>query len=180
MEQIQSDINELHTILNCPSSYLVNYFDDLRNKIDVKCEEYLQIQNNFNSKESVQALEHQVLMVNEVDAFEKICLTNLANQTGDELRSKCVIAIRKTKAEMKNLISGDHKKLKEIRIFIYNALTSVHKDLFINQTIILWTKNDSYRNSADFFDPFLTLKIKSFGLLLIIKDEFINRRKYKK
>ncbi len=114
METINIDL-ELKAIIYNPRLYLANFFADIRNQIDTECHIYLECQDlNVENKE--QAVENQLVMIKEVDTFEKQCLDNLSSYPMDQLEL--------------NKDEPEHYQLYERK-----------KSLFLNKTLVFLNKS---------------------------------------
>ena len=150
METINIDL-ELKAIIYNPRLYLANFFADIRNQIDTECHIYLECQDlNVENKE--QAVENQLVMIKEVDTFEKQCLDNLSSYPMDQLEL--------------NKDEPEHYQLYERK-----------KSLFLNKTLVFLNKSFLLLASYSSSEKIVQLK---FGVLVIVEDEFlVNSDMYK-
>jgi hypothetical protein len=81
---------ELKLIISSPKLYLINFFDDLRNQIDTESQIYMD-EHKLEAKLKEEALQRQVVMINEVDLFQKKCLDCLDAKPIDQLSLDDVI-----------------------------------------------------------------------------------------
>lgn len=157
LEKIQ---NELKSTVN-GKVYLINYFDDLRNQIDIECQLYL-CKQELTSYAKAKAIRVQQKMVSEVDRFQTQCLENLKSNPEVEL----------SLAEQ-NLRSFD---IKDTEVFLklekdlYTELHNRKKYLFFNRGILFF--------STAKYEVFFNLKCDyheypQFGVLILVRDEFI-------
>ncbi len=75
---------ELKLIISSPRLYLVNFFDDLKNQIDIEAQIYMD-KHKLEAELKEEATQQQVAMINEVDLFQKKCLDCLAAKPIDQL-----------------------------------------------------------------------------------------------
>merc|ERR1739848_859457 len=69
-EQVSEDLKELKLAFNTPKIYVTNYFDDLRNEIDIETTRFLQtLNNNLKDEKSVKALNDQGLFIEKIKTF---------------------------------------------------------------------------------------------------------------
>ena len=107
-------LNDLKLAVDSPKRYLANYFDEMKNQIDLECQVYLG-QDELADEYKERAINEQLEMIQEVDSFEQKCLANVGHL---ELPTKEQIdGIREEKE-------------------LYIALHQVQKQLFMNQGII--------------------------------------------
>ena len=74
---------ELKLIISSPRLYLVNFFDDLKNQIDIEAQIYMD-KHKLEAELKEEATQQQVAMINEVDLFQKKCLDCLAAKPIDQ------------------------------------------------------------------------------------------------
>ena len=165
MDKLKHIFSELASSLNS-KIYLVNHFDDIRNRIDLECQSFL----NRDVKEAEnlrKATEQQHGLVTEVDLFEKKCLHNLEKNPYDQLD------LDEFDRRLKSLDSSDQKAVLELEKDIYSELYSRKKLLFMNKGIFFLNKNN--------LDKFSQFEEKEsdmensdilFGSLFLIEDEF--------
>ena len=148
-------LDDLKLAVDSPKIYLSNYFDELKNQIDLKC------QMNMNEYSKINATAAHLKLIQEVDSFEQKCLANVGQL---ELPTKKQIEGIKEEKEL------------------YIALHQVQKQLFMNQSMIFWDieqfkklnlhlSNICFETSG--YEHFKCYWKYTFGLLIIIEDEFI-------
>jgi hypothetical protein len=107
-------LDDLKLAVDCPKRYLANYFDEMKNQIDLECQVYLG-QDELADEYKERAISEQLEMIHEADSFEQKCLANVGHL---ELPTK----------EQIDGIRGEKE--------LYIALHQVQKQLFMNQGII--------------------------------------------
>ncbi len=136
---------------------MVNFFDDLRNQIDIECQLYL-IKTELTRDDKAKAVQTHQTMVNEVDRFQKQCLANLESNPEAEL-----------KLEEQNLRSFDLKDkqvVSKLEKELYTKVYNRKKFLFVNRGILFF-------NTAKYGVLFKRQKCPQFGVLVLILDEFL-------
>lgn len=157
MNKFETVLDELKAIVQNPRVYLVNYFDEIRNQIDVECQTFL---NRPNLSIGVQdlAIQQQEELISQVDLFQTKCLTNLHTISYDQ-------------AELEDLENRFNIKDEEIDNDIYCALYNRKKLLFKNKGLMFFNLRDAkefIESSYNELDSGIL-----FGLLFLIDDEFL-------
>lgn len=158
---IRCKLNELKHAYQNPRLYISEYFANLRNSIDIVCE---------NTRSGKSTTSKQLLMINEVDAFEKKCLATFTNDLVDKT------LLRDTTRQVENVLVntkclGNHEVIMLDQL-IYECLTSLQKSLFHNQTMLFLSSDSCLYKIHE-------LEIDSqCGKLIIVEDEFIGERGY--
>lgn len=157
MNKFETVLGELKTIVQNPKIYLVNYFDEIRNQIDVECQTYL---NRPNLSIAVQdlAIQQQGELISQVDLFQTKCLTNLDTIPYDL-------------TEFEDLENRFNIKDEELEYDIYGALYNRKKLLFKNKGLIFFNLRDAKELIESSYNE-LDSEIL-FGLLFLIEDEFL-------
>lgn len=176
VEQLKTYLNNLKSVIKSPRLYLSDFFTDLRNTIDIQCESSIQ---KLTDDEASKSLEWQSLLISEVDAFEKECLSKLNNNgvlTNSLIKQvKHVMTAIEVNSKTGALV--DSPKLNEIKCLLEETTSDILKVLFRNQGIVFLSKEflSSFifedLNESGFEDS-----IESFGLLVLIEDEYISSR----
>lgn len=165
VELLKADLNNLKSVIKSPRLYLCDYFSELRNTIDIQCE-------SSEQNEATQSFETQSLLINEVDAAEKECLSKLNNNfltNGILKQVKHVMTAIEVNSKTNALV--DSPKLNEIKCLLEETTSDILKVLFRNRGIVFLSKE-----FLASFIPGLEGLIESFGLLVLIEDEFISSR----
>lgn len=165
VELLKADLNILKSVIKSPRQYLSDYFSELRNSIDIQCESSIQ-------NESTQPFETQNLLINEVNAAEKECLSKLNNNfltNGILKQVKHVMTAIEVNSKTTALV--DSPKFDEIKCLLEETTSDILKVIFRNRGIVFLSKEFL----ASFIPGFEDL-IESFGLLVLIEDEFISSR----
>ena len=71
-------LNDLKLAVDSPKRYLANYFDEMKNQIDLECQVYLG-QDELADEYKERAINEQLEMIQEVDSFEQKCLANVGH-----------------------------------------------------------------------------------------------------
>lgn len=159
---IRCKLNELKQAYQSPRLYISEYFLDLRNTIDIACIENTRNGDPGNNK--------QLLMINEVNAFEKRCL----NRFTDDLIDKKLLrdTVKQVESVLANTKCLSNHEVSMLDQLIYEGLTSLQKSLFHNQTLL-------FLSSGSCLYKIHELEIDSqCGKLIVVEDEFIGERGY--
>ena len=77
-EKFLKDLNELKDALEYPKLFMANYFNDLRNDVDIAfAPKQLEFLHDQEKKKQIDDLWQQ--MINRIDTFEKNCKINSCN-----------------------------------------------------------------------------------------------------
>ena len=169
LDTLKSDLNNLKSVIKSPRLYLSDYFTELRNKIDIQCETTIR----KAVEKTREQLEHQSLLIEEVNSFEKECFLRL-DKNG--LLSNAILKQVKT---LMTTIESNYKsgaldtgpKLNEIKSLLDEIISDMHKTLFIARGIV-FLANEFLAT----FIPGIENQLETFGLLVIVEDEFISSR----
>lgn len=157
MESLEKQLDELKQVLNNPKLYLVDYFSELQNKIDLECQIYL---NKGNVKDSENAIKRQQEMISQVDQFREECLSNLQTIACD------LTDLEMFEQRLETLDFEETVATLQLEKAIYCALYGRKKLLFRNKGIIFLSKS-----SHNFYQKYLGEVV--VGSLFIIEDEFL-------
>ena len=160
LEQLLESLNELKSALQSPRVYIYQYFTKLKNEIDLECQLHLCNQKNLQTSGSVQAIDYQSQMIDQVEAFEIMCIKNC--QFLELNKENVTRSIESTEAELKSLLALEDKRIKEINLLVEENFYTTQKQLFLNRSLIFIPRSLN-----------LLVDIQSFGVLLVIEDEFV-------
>ena len=147
---------ELKLIISSPRLYLVNFFDDLKNQIDIEAQIYMD-KHKLEAELKEEATQQQVAMINEVDLFQKKCLDCLAAKPIDQFSLDQVQSLEGDLYVRKKMLFMN-KGLMFLNISdLLDKLEGL--SLYIEKNII-----DSIRNGNWNF---------AFGMLVIVEDEYV-------
>ena len=147
---------ELKLIISSPRLYLVNFFDDLKNQIDIEAQIYMD-KHKLEAELKEEALQIQEAMINEVDLFQKKCLDCLAAKPIYQLSQDQVQSLEGDLYARKKMLFMN-KGLMFLNISdLLDKLEGLR--LYIEKNII-----DSIRNGNWNF---------AFGMLVIVEDEYV-------
>jgi len=147
---------ELKLIISSPRLYLVNFFDDLKNQIDIEAQIYMD-KHKLEAELKEEATQQQVAMINEVDLFQKKCLDCLAAKPIDQFSLDQVQSLEGDLYARKKMLFMN-KGLMFLNISdLLDKLEGL--SLYIEKNII-----DSIRNGNWNF---------AFGMLVIVEDEYV-------
>lgn len=157
MDKLETVLSELKSAVNSPKVYLTTYFEDIRNQIDVGCQIYLN-RRDLATTAKEQAIQQQQEMINEVDLFEKQCLSNLQKIPRD-FRD-----LEELESRLEN-----RNSLKKLEKDIYSRLHETKKLIFMNKGILYFDR----KNSQKFCKTQTLAGTISFGSLYMIEDELL-------
>ena len=155
----QTTLKDLELIRKEPKLYLINYFSELQNQIDIEFELMLQDEESLKAFLPAVIIEAQCSLIAILKSFEQMCLLSL--NSDQQKRAKLdQIFIR-----VNSMLSrGDtcQEQLDQV-------LAMIQELLFCNRSIMFVTS----RNPSQILKDKLRIKSKPFGNLLIIQDEFV-------
>jgi len=169
MNDIENHLEELKSINTNPKAYLVNYFDHIRNIIDIDTQAYLN--DDYCCKAKERATKHLLEMIAAVNLFEKQCISNLnSNPVGQ-------IKFEEFNQRVKCIDSKDAELEKEL----YCELFTIKKKLFMDKGIVYVGLGKYERlfglsiSQWDDDNGFVQPKHSEilFGILILIEDEFL-------
>lgn len=160
LEQLLAGLSELKAAVQNPHLYIYQHFSDLKNQIDVECQQFLCSQADLQSTASAQCIDYQDQMIDEVESHEKACLENC--QFLDLNEESVKRTIESTEAELKSLLALEDKRVGEINLLVEETVYYVKRELFLNRSLLFVPRSMN-----------LALDVENFGVLLVIADEFI-------
>ena len=84
-QDLQTTFNEMNSMIASPKCFLIQHFDDVRNKIDLECQKYLD-NNELKVESKEKAILRQQEMIDEVDSFQKKCLANAKTEQTHQIK----------------------------------------------------------------------------------------------
>jgi hypothetical protein len=152
----------MKSIISSPKCFLVQYFDDVRNQIDLECQKYLD-NNELELTSKEKAILRQQEMIDEVDSFQKQCLAYLKTEQLDQINFE----------EFEKRLKLQDKELGKD---LCCAIHSIKKELFMKQGIVFY-KKENYEKLFEIrklIDPeAYSSNSFMFGSLILIEDEFL-------
>ena len=122
-QDLQTTFNEMKSMIASPKCFLIQHFDDVRNKIDLECQNYLDNDElELESKEK--AILRQQEMIEEVDSFQKKCLAYLKTEQKHQINLE---------EFEKRLQLQDKDDVMELGKDLCCTIHSIKKELFMNQ-----------------------------------------------
>ena len=163
-QDLQTAFNEMKSMISRPKCFLIQHFDDVRNKIDLECQKYLD-NNELKVESKEKAILRQQEMIDEVDSFQKQCLANLKKEQKHQINLE---------EFEKRLQLQDKDLVMELGKELCCAIQNIKKELFMNQGIVFYSK-DNYEKLFDFHYHSCGEEFGSvlFGNLILIEDEFL-------
>ena len=147
----------LKAALECPRLYIFNYVSELKNHVDLECQNFLHDQENSTTEQSITALAVQSTIINDINRYEWDCYQHL------EQENSVYSELRRTANEAIN--NGCYQAANEI-------LRRIQEQLFLNKTCLFIASNSPLISDLKSFE------IKSFGVLVIVEDKFISFEDY--
>lgn len=179
-EQLKADLRELDFMLHNPIFYLVKYFEDIRNKIDIACEVYLQQEPGDLNK----ALECQYLMISELKEMEDACLCNLKlNKLEPSLVLRAEVGIDKIECEIKRVDFNRDKnwrRMDEIVELIYERIfVMVQRAILMNRAVLFLSESFASDYVKEMCCDVENKSVCSlFGVMFVVEDSFISENKF--
>ncbi len=163
IQQINQDLNTLRTALNFPTLFISEYFSNLKNYIDIQCEIFLFQRTDTAGEEYQEAIRYRSTLIQEIDKFESQCLENLQ-------KNKFDTNIDPTDEYLSLLSDSD------IYDLLYEQFLRLQKEIFLNRTFIFLSKDNGSKSDYELLSCFDLKEIKSFGICIVVEDEFIGER----
>ena len=163
-QDLQTAFNEMKSMISRPKCFLIQHFDDVRNKIDLECQKYLD-NNELKVESKEKAILRQQEMIEEVDSFQKKCLANLKTEQLDQINLE---------EFEKRLQLQDKDDVMELGKDLCCAIHNIKRELFMNQGIVFYKKENFeklFGNKACFYQR--EIDSVMFGNLILIEDEFL-------
>ena len=155
MNELKEKLNKLRLLDKRPRLFIVEYFDNIRNKIDIECETFL-TRHAGSDEERDKAIQQQTEMIKEVDLFEKKCFSNLGSVQFSS------IDFDKMQARIESLDMNN----KDAVLKAENELESI---LFQREKTLLMEQEIGFLNNKIIKEKTLTL----FGAIFIVMDEYV-------
>lgn len=183
VKDLKSDLEELKCAFTSPRLYISNHFYELRNRVDVESEKFLHKQHQNNKKttlydkESVQAdvRDHQCSIINVITEFERECLASLSAfdyQLSPDLRQQITPALEEIELSWLSSETMTEEQLQALDGLIYGTLSRIQRSIFRDKCMMFLGSENA------FISPyyFTAKNIQSFGILIVIVDQFIGSR----
>ena len=176
MESLYKTYIELKSTINSPKLYLINYFDGIRNKIDIEYQIYI-IKNDLGVAAQEKALQQQRELLDEVTLLQKQCINNLA-ATNPFGQSNKLVDIERC---LKGLNWRDKVAISKLEKQLYRQLFARKKELFMNKGIVFFGIDDcdkfykinlAWNKKTEVYEERNNQEIM-FGILIIITDDFL-------
>ena len=161
-QDLQTTFNEMKSMNSSPKCFLIQHFDDVRNKIDLECQKYLD-NNELKVESKEKAILRQQEMIDEVDSFQKKCLANLKTEQTHQINFE---------EFEKRLKLQDKDDVMELGKDLCCAIHKIKKELFMNQGIVFFTK-ENYEKLFKIRSKLYSSNSFIFGNLILIEDEFL-------
>ena len=126
-QEMLQKLEDLKSIVELPKLYLANYFQELRNKVDIEMVSKQMLHNNHIEMKT-ELNQIWVEMISKIDSFEKQCTKNI-----DDLQSN-VNRIEEIRITLDNQNEATNLQLIEDKI--QEEEFELFKKLFKNRTII--------------------------------------------
>lgn len=158
MDELRKKLNELMLSESSPRLFIVDYFDAIRNQIDIECENYLSKHGHTDEKRE-KSIRQQEEMIKEIDLFQKECLSNL------ESVESSPTAIENLRNKIERLETNDQNAISRAEYEIDIALDQRKKSLLMEQGIVFLDKKYNQITEND--------QLILFGALIMVKDEYL-------
>ncbi len=183
--EAQDLLEQLKSTVNQPRLYVYQFFEDMRNDIDIQsC-----IALNETNKEQIH--EHQAKLIDKVQEFESLCLQKINADSASDFQ----MTIEQTESYLNGPVVAQ-AELDRFKELLSNELLKVEKALFQNKCMFfvkasekddeiddeeVTVRDDDESGSDDNVNENLTKKDNLFGgLLITVEDCFIRRKGFNK
>ena len=161
MENLNDGLAELKLAVDNPRIYIANFFTELRIEVDIQCEEYIRkIQAKSLNLEQI-ASDYRTAIISEIKMHEEICYSNLYKNELSIYRLGRTV--KEVEYRLSKMIEPDLLKKS-----IHERLRIIRRLLLGEKTFILLTE------ASDLISVFYKKSIQSFGVLIVIENQFIN------
>ena len=161
---LRSRLNDLKVAHETPKLFLVNYFDNLRNQIDIECE--IRIQDSTNS-EANEIIKTQMLLIDEVNLFQGQCIDRISNQSSEKNQEQRLKLIEEIESKLNTIDVLIREKVDHLYEEIEMGIENVLSVLLSNQSFLILTKDHfSEETRCSDIEP---------CNLLVINDSFISQ-----
>lgn len=172
-ENLRKDFDALKLTVNCPKLYVSEYFTDLRNQIDIQFEICIADTVMCTEQSLQQAQQDRSVLIEYIEKIEKRCLENVDQEY-------CIFEkFNSTLEDIETLFNDGKFSAKEISEgdnLIYKTLVEFQKTALLNKQIIFVSKTSGLVGDFDLIEYNELRQIQSFGILILIEDEFIGDR----
>ena len=158
MEQLLIKTDDLKQIIEIPSLYLSNYFNELRNEVDLECLKKQKQYEERNQENKTKINEIWKEMITKIDSFEKQCINNTIKDHQQVINRLESIELMLNNNEF-------NTNLEEIKETIEREETNCLQELFQNKTIVFIQDDEKI---VEFKNNLLIN-----GKLVILNDFFI-------
>ncbi len=174
---VQNLMKQLKTAKEQPRLYIYQYFEDLKNEIDIQCYKTL----NETNKERM--VEDQVMLIEKVEEFKSVCIKELSESVNEERASDFKLRFVQIQDDMKRPdVSED--ELERMKGFLMDELLETETNLFLNQSMFFVKAGENEcegiasrgAKSITSLLEWLSKKARLnqfFGLLIYVEDSFI-------
>jgi len=179
--EAQNLLEQLKSAVNQPRLYVYQFFEDMRNDIDIQSCKTL---NDTNKK---QIHEYQAKLIDKVQEFESLCLEKINVDSDSDFQ----VTIEQTESYLNGQVVAQ-AELDRFKELLSNELLKVEKALFQNKCMFfvkasekddeiddeeVTVRDDDESGSDDNVNENLTKKDNLFGGLLITVEDCFMRRK---
>jgi len=167
--EAQNLLELFKSAVNQPRLFVYQFFEDMRNDIDIQSCKIL----NEANKERI--CEYQAKLIEKVQEFESLCLEQVNIDTASDFQVK----IEQTESILNGPVDSQ-AEIDRVRGLLSNELLKVEKVLFKDKCMF-FVKADDNSESYDLW--MLSNKIERinmFGLLITFEDCFIRREPFNK
>jgi len=155
--------------VNQPRLFVNQFFEDIRNEIDIQSSKTL----NDSNKERI--YEHQAKLIAKVQEFENLCLEQVNVDSVNDFQ----VSIEQTESILNGPVVSN-AELDRVKGLLSNELLKIEKVLFQDKCMF-FVKASDYSNTDS--SEMLSNIIKQndlFGLLIIVEDCFIQSEAFNK
>jgi len=164
-KDLQTNFNELKSMIASPKLFLIQHFDGVRNQIDLECQKCLD-NNELKLKYKEKAILEQQEMIDGVDSFQKKFLANLKKEQTHQINLE---------EFEKRLKLQDKDDVMELGKDLCCATYNFKRELFMNQGIVFYKKENYEKLFERLFNNLQAYQALHnslvFGSLILIEDE---------
>ena len=173
-------LEKFRSVVNQPRLYVYQFFEDMRNDIDI------QFCKALNETNKEQMYEHQAKLISEVQQFESLCLEHVNVDSASDFQG----ILEQTESKLNGPVVSQ-AELDTVKELLSNELLKIEKVLFQDKCMFFLKAGEigdvdyevdwvgSKTNNLEVWSNVIKHK-KMFGLLITVKDCFIRREEIHK
>jgi hypothetical protein len=170
--EAQKLLEKFRSVVNQPRLYVYQFFEDMRNDIDI------QFCKALNETNKEQMYEHQAKLISEVQEFESLCLEHVNVDSASDFQG----ILEQTESKLNGPVVSE-AELDTVKELLSNELLKIEKVLFQDKCMFFLKAGEigdnvfwvgSTTSNFEIWSQVIKHE-KIFGLLIKVEDCFIQR-----